>query len=531
METACTSYPCDQSPRTFDVDEYYRLHQLIPYRMRQRITFFHKNENGVEPAALRLLGRYISGPDITAEREDRITLALEELPIELQHLLRESRELFIRWQKAAPYKAVGPWTSRLPPGLHIFYTPGNSDRPDGGRLCRLFRTAFGPLDCSSTSGSFTKLPNDRFTHSTAYQYYQILPDLSHFTSYLEQYACNSTNTECKSRVQRLLEANSVDFSYDALSHVVKLTAVWPHERQPLFINSQHDHRAEVGIMTPDSPPHLDSHELGVTGLLAVLGEDSRPTPTLFSFPSRHKNADDSGFESTFLRPMGLHPTMQLRLSSSKPPMDDAYCALHAYLTLPRTVFIDKYQLADDLFLSSKNLSALRYISQPVDLEAPDYAMRLWGSSALLELKPPRIESDQPWTAEIPLHLRYLAPADHGYRNVSIPWPAVFWACSTEEGTKFASSPFDRTNLGYDGLFGPRTLFWHVEPKPSKGEDLYHEIRVPVLDLGQANRISSGTVTVVLMGIVFVIWKLVSVCLGINQDKYKPEKGRRKRKSL
>lgn len=155
MGTACTSYPCDQSPRTFDVDEYYRLHQLIPYRMRQRITFFHKNENGVEPAALRLLGRYISGPDITAEREDRITLALEELPVELQHLLRESRELFIRWQKPVPYKAIGPWTSRLPPGLHIFYTPGNSDRPDGGRLCRLFRTAFGPLDCSSTSVSYS----------------------------------------------------------------------------------------------------------------------------------------------------------------------------------------------------------------------------------------------------------------------------------------------------------------------------------------------------------------------------------------
>lgn len=154
METC--DYPCPSSPRTLDISDHYKIKKHIPYKMRQRITYFHKNENGVEPRALKLSGRSISGPDIIAEREDRITLALEELPIELQHVLRESQELYIRWQKPTAFTTIGPWNSKIPPGLHVFYTPGNSEKPDGGRLCRFFRTAFGPLDCSSTSVSYSQ---------------------------------------------------------------------------------------------------------------------------------------------------------------------------------------------------------------------------------------------------------------------------------------------------------------------------------------------------------------------------------------
>lgn len=149
-------YPCDQSPRTYDIVDY-RLRRLIPYKMRQRITFFHKNEHGIDPASLKISGRSFSGPDIIAEREERITLALEELPVELQELVRGSRELYLRWQAPDAYETVGPWPSRIPPGLHIFYTPGNGGKPDGERLCRLFRGAFGSLDCSSSVSHYAEL--------------------------------------------------------------------------------------------------------------------------------------------------------------------------------------------------------------------------------------------------------------------------------------------------------------------------------------------------------------------------------------
>ncbi|KAI0180400.1 PIG-X-domain-containing protein [Hypoxylon sp. FL1284] len=523
-------HPNDNSPRTFDILDL-RRPLSMPHKMRQRITFFHKYEHAVEPTSLKLDGRTISGPDVMAEREDRITLAIEELPTELQVLLRDSQELYIRWQKPAAYETVGPWKSRLPPGLHVFYSPSHHKRPDGEQLCRLIRTTFGPLDCSSIDESFTKLPTDRFSHSTAHQYYQILNDLSHFTSYFEQFFCASPDPDCKARAQRLLNANSLDFSYDMISHSVKVTALWPHAKQPLSISSHPNHRAEVGIMTADYPPHLLPHEQGVTGLLTVLGEDSKPAPTMFSFPSRHKTATGTSFSSSFPPPTGLHPTMQLQISSNKPPMEGASCSLHTYLTLPRVIFADKYQLSDDLFLASKNLTSLRYISKPVDLEAPEYAMKPWGSSVLLELQPPDTEEDQPWTAEIPLHLRYLSPAEHAYKKIHVPWPTMFWACTAEDGTKFPNNPFDRVNLGYDGLFGPRTLFWHVDPKPNVGENnLYHKIQVPVLDMAQSRLIGGGTSAAVLAGFLFIVWKLLVVCRGPTETAPRTPRKSPRRKS-
>ncbi|CAJ2509943.1 Uu.00g058430.m01.CDS01 [Anthostomella pinea] len=495
--------------------------------MRQRITFFHRNEHGIEPTSLEVGDRSISGPDLVVAREHRVTLAVEELPAELQELLRSSNELYIRWSTPRALESLGPWTSRLPPGLHAFYTPQKGEVLESLRLCTQLRTVFGDIDCSSPAESFTTLPNDRFSHSTAYQYFHTLKSLSNFTTYVEQYAC-VPKEKCKERVEELANAVSLDLSYDAISHVVKITAVWPEAHQTLSINSHPDHRTEVGILTPDTPPHLEPHELGVTGLLTVLGEDTKPSPVLFSFPARHKDTESS-FSSTFLKPWGLHPTMQLHIDSSKPPSDDVRCSLHAYLTLPRFIFADKYQLNDELFLSSKNLTALRYMTQPVDLEAPDYAMKLWGSSVLLELQPPAGQDAEPWTAEIPLHLRYMSPAAGGYTNIDVPSPAVFWACTAEDGTQFPNSPFDRVNLGYDGLFGPRTSFWHVKPAPEGDGSLMHQIRVPVLDLDMSKWISTGTSAVVLLGFAFVVFKLLSVYLKTGYGSQKSAKETQKKK--
>ncbi|KAK7751506.1 protease B nonderepressible form [Diatrype stigma] len=511
--------------------------------MRQRTTFFHKNEDGIEPTDLKVAGRTISGPDLLAVREDRITLGLEELPTELRELLKETHELHIRWVSPNPHESIGPWNSRLPPGLHVFYTPGQGGEKTGSSpelLCPLIRNTFGVSDCSTLLDSFTRLPNDRFSHSTAYQYYQPLESLAHFVLYANRYACTSSSSsgsDCTRQVERLASATSLDFSYDAISHTAKLTALWPHEHQPFSLSSSglpDHHRVEVGLLTPDESPHIEQHELGVTGLLTVLDgdDDAKPSPVLFSFPSRHMRAGrPSAFSAEFLAPTGLHPTLRLRFDGpARAPVveegvdgeeDEPACSLHAYLTLPRAVFADRYQLADDnaLFLASKNLTALRWASQPVDLEAPDYVMKLWGSSVLLELRPPTAapeekgQKGQEWTAEIPLHLRYLAPAPGGYRTVQVPYPAVFWACPADEGTKFPNSPFDRVDLGYDGLFGPRTQFWHVSPEPSRNPasgPLMNSVRVPVLDLDRSAWVRSGTAAVVLLGFAWVVWKLVGV---------------------
>lgn len=182
------------------------------------------------------------------------------------------------------------------------------------------------------------------------------------------------------------------------------------------------------------------------------------------------------------------------------------------------------------FLASKNLHSVRFLAGETDLEAPVWAISKWGSAVLLELAPRRSSSsprtagtvDQPgtfWHADVPLHFRYLPPSRGGLAPVSIAWPIVFWACPSEEGTKMNTNPFDRVNLGYDGLFGPRTAFYHLQPA-SDGKSLVEAIRVPVLHLQGTKMkvIESGTVMMVILGFLWVCLNLLAVIPGSPRGK-------------
>lgn len=99
--------------------------------MRQRTTFIHKPGDAVNPEDLRIVDNSLTGPTIKAAREDRLTFALDELPSELQSILRPAHELHIRWSRTTPYETVSPLVSRLPPGFHLFYTPRDASTVDG----------------------------------------------------------------------------------------------------------------------------------------------------------------------------------------------------------------------------------------------------------------------------------------------------------------------------------------------------------------------------------------------------------------
>jgi len=91
--------------------------------MRQRVTFVQKPSHSIDPGLVKVVDGTLTGPSLVAVREDRLTFALDELPRELQSILKESHELHIRWSSPTAYEAVSPLLSRLPPGLHLFYTP------------------------------------------------------------------------------------------------------------------------------------------------------------------------------------------------------------------------------------------------------------------------------------------------------------------------------------------------------------------------------------------------------------------------
>ena len=222
-----------------------------------------------------------------------------------------------------------------------------------------------------------------------------------------------------------------------------------------------------------------------------------------------------------------------RSALDRPPApDDRTCTLYTYLTLPSAIFGDQYQLAttDPLFLESHNLAGLSAFSGETDLEAPDWVVQRWGSAWLFELATPATDAkgitteSSNWTSTIPLHLRYLHPSESGYSSAYVPWPVVFWACSPEEDDDAALgiNPFDRVKLGWDEMFGPRTLFYQLHPNSDR---LVEELDVPVLQLKegggffQTSNIEMTTSVVIVLGFLWVLWRLVRVAWssGLGSD--------------
>lgn len=317
------------------------------------------------------------------------------------------------------------------------------------------------------------------------------------------------------------------------------TAFWNPTRPQILPAERHkrpiqklspDETIEVGVL--QSEKATEPEELSMGGYLTVLGDQDHPKLTLFSFPSRHHPlpaAQQTTFHASFQHPTGLHPKFEITLPSQnlKPPKDS--CGLHAYWTLPSTLFIDRYQLSDPLFLASQNLVALHSLSGEQDLEAPEWVIRRWGSAALLELAVPTAQHaiDSEWTVTIPTHLRYLDGEQHDVgapdrTTVDVPWPILFWACKAEEGLKMATNPFDRVNLGFEGLFGPKTMFYHLPAAEEVGSTV-SRLTVPVLDAENGWWIQAGTLGAVVLGFGVVCWRLLAAAGGIGRTGGKKHK--------
>ncbi|KAL3465849.1 PIG-X [Aspergillus heterothallicus] len=507
--------------------------------MRRRITYIQPHHAHFHPSQTALTPNTLTISNLDAAREERITLGFDELSAEgdqLWQVLKKCHQVHVRWARREQYDAVSPFSSRVSPGLHVFYSPIPSSADVGGGLegeavCTLLKKVFdSALGCESPEKSFITPPilSTRFASTAAYHFYESLPSLENLVTYIQQKNCGRDDEECYRRVELISSADSIDINYDSISHSLTMSGYWSQApgdtggwTETIQKNENGKGQVEVGLLGAE--PANEPEEIKMGGLLAVVGEDTELKPTLFSFPSRHHPLpEEAGYSVSFSSPTGLHPTMTISVSNEalkKPPgRPDAACALHAYLTLPSSVFGDKYQLSttDELFLKSHNLVALRAVAGETDLEAPDWFVSRWGSNWLLELaSPPKADlTSEVWNVTIPLHLRYLHPSESGYRLAAIPWPVVFWACTAEDGTKMGMNPFDRVNLGWEGLFGPKSMFYQLNPSPSSEDALLiEELEVPVLTLRegsgffQSRVIELGTVVVLCLGFLWVLWRL------------------------
>ncbi|KAI1513345.1 PIG-X / PBN1 [Pyrenophora tritici-repentis] len=549
--------------------------------MKQRITYVVHKPEEFTPEQIEItqdeLGPRFALKNVQAAKEHRITLGLDELPSNIGNIFQQWHELHVRWASPKPHAGIPPFTSRVSPGLHVFFTPLSNTPEDA--LCSQLHWLIPPevsrddLKCSTTSSTSTKLPilSERFSMSATSQFYAYLDNIGAYKGPWQSIMCEKGPLQayCEKLVNAFSTARSVDIDYDTISRSVVLTALWPvaekeswekekgwtsTHRLPSAWMIKHgglspnevpteDSTVEIGVLSHEG--NADPEDIQFGGFLTVLGQDQKPKATRFQTPTRHypllntttnptapPKPHPVTYTTSLNRPTGLHPTLTLTLPTTHLTPPAPSCKLHAHLTLPSYLFIDKYQFTDALFLASKNIKSLRSLSGATDLEAPDWVVEEWGSAALFQLAVPKKSQvakaggggggQGTWNISIPLHLRYLPASHTGYRTVPVPWPVVFWACHADSGAQHASNPFDRTHLGYEGLFGPKTRFLHVDPKPdvdAKGQELIREkllvgddwlvefIKVPVLATGRSTWVEGGTVGIVLVAFVGLCWVL------------------------
>ena len=121
--------------------------------------------------------------------------------------------------------------------------------------------------------------SERFASSAAYQYYEVLPSLKDFVTYIQQKLCAQHNS-CQAKADALNNADYVDIDYDTISQSLVLNAFRhtssgsPTWNEQISIQDG-SAKVEVGVLANEKPTKPE--ELSLGGFLAVLGEDTKPS--------------------------------------------------------------------------------------------------------------------------------------------------------------------------------------------------------------------------------------------------------------
>lgn len=182
---------------------------------------------------------------------------------------------------------------------------------DSDGLCPLIRKVFGEdLKCqspkvaqlqSSISRSCLSNPtylfqetfisqrvlSERFSTTSASQYYQLLPSLRDLVIYIQQKVCPVSGPACQDEAASLLSASYLDIDFDAISQDLVLSVYW--DRAPTgdgwteMVQQRHDSdTVEVGVLSNESLWKNDEPEnLRLAGSTMVLGQKHEPGTTPF----------------------------------------------------------------------------------------------------------------------------------------------------------------------------------------------------------------------------------------------------------
>ncbi|KAG5519878.1 hypothetical protein PMAC_000155 [Pneumocystis sp. 'macacae'] len=124
--------------------------------------------------------------------------------------------------------------------------------------------------------------------------------------------------------------------------------------------------------------------------------------------------ENSTVYSEILSPMGFHTKIRSKIVIYKSPKDD--CSLYILYYLPKSVFVDKYQLEDLI---------------QFNIEAPVWKLQKWGSIILIETVLDHLNTS--FFVDLPIHLRYFPPKKDMFYTSNLPFPITFFSCKPIQG--------------------------------------------------------------------------------------------------
>lgn len=153
-------------------------------------------------------------------------------------------------------------------------------------LQRLAESVSNDLCLFAKSGalqtSFTRLSanSDRFTTSSAFQYYQLLPSLGNVAAYIQNKICPTLGDDCSAFASNLPAADYVDVDFDTISQALVFNVFRHNSADPggwtgQIASVSTTGKIEVGVLANEPP--TEPEELSLGGFLTVLGEDEKPS--------------------------------------------------------------------------------------------------------------------------------------------------------------------------------------------------------------------------------------------------------------
>ncbi|ODQ63481.1 PIG-X-domain-containing protein [Nadsonia fulvescens var. elongata DSM 6958] len=490
--------------------------------------------------------------DFSTPRQDRVTIPLNAFAPEnpFYKALNSVDKFQFTWAKDEKYQKVPPFEEVIEPGVHIDIVEKTESVTDWDSL----QQGFESLGINLNSTTMIEGPGTR-------SYSAPLPSIETLVNKLIQFLCHgeAEDSQCFTDRNDLKYADSLTFNFgrdplksnqqktDLVFEIYWSGSARQKMAEELGIKEQvltkgidgasTSQKVEIGLLNTHPSMKIED-ELVLTGIIRELGSP-HAEKILLNIAPRHLILRDQSYDVKFHKPLGLHPRQQITLYNARPPLnpEHAECSIFAKYTIPKSLFLDKYQLADlDRSTSAKDATGkLVALWGESDLEAPVWNVEGWGSEALVQIFDPK-EPNNPnplsftpntkskFEFVFPLHSRYEVPLMNiTVHDEQIAWPLLFWACEKknynpadeltdmkfhqESAKKIMSSPFYRSSIGgFNELFGQDVSFHHLEPAQNRLQSSFH---IPVVLFSCYNVVGLFTILSILGGFLWIIRKIMA----------------------